>query len=108
MPNMRNAERLLFKYFYKLKAYKYLIKPTAKVDCMSDAFMCDISFILNNIEYAPDEQETIIKYGLKGHAPRCRGNNEYNNWVNAMHKIHDEFISHKLIPVDDTYNCMEY
>lgn len=103
MPNMRNSERLLFKYFYKLKAYKYLIKPTARVDCISDASICDVSFILNNIEYNGDEQETIIKYGMKGHAPKLRNTKEYCDWVNAMHKIHDEFIHHKLIPADDLY-----
>lgn len=104
MPNMRNAERLLFKYFYKLKAYKYLIKPTAKIDCMSDASVFDISFILNNIEYNGDEQETIIKYGIKGYAPKLRDTKEYCDWINAMHKIHDEFIRHNLIENDALYD----
>lgn len=103
MPNMRNAERLLFKYFYKLKAYKYFVKPTANVDCMSNASMVDVSFVLNNIEYCNDEQETVIKYGMKGYAPRLRGTREYSDWVNAMHKIHDEFIRHGLIENDEFY-----
>ena len=104
MPNMRNAERLLFKYFYKLKAYKHLVKSTANIDCMSDASVADVSFVLSVIDYSGEEQEIIIKYGMKGHAPKIRGTREYSNWVNAMHKIHDEFIRRGLIQNDELYN----
>lgn len=92
---------MVFKYFKKLKAYKYLIKPQARVDSITDTSISEISNILNTAGLTEQEQEIVIEFGLKGHAPRRKNSDEYIDWVNAIHKIHNRFIKAGIITGDE-------
>lgn len=101
MPYMRNTNRLIFKYFNKLKAYKYLVRPQAKVDIMTDTTISEISNILNTSDLTEQEQNAVIFYGMKGHAPRRKNSDEYTDWVNAIHKIHNRLLKARIITGDE-------
>ena len=99
-PCYRNTEKLLFRYFQRLKLLKHFSKPTEFIHDIiyeSNASICDVGLVLNNLNLTDEQSEIIIKYCSKGHAPFIKNSNDFSVWIDAIHIIHNEFIKRNMI-----------
>lgn len=99
-PCYRNTEKLLFRYFQRLKLLKHFAKPTDYINDKiyeSNATIADVGYVLNEIPLTEEQQNIIITYCKKGHAPFIRGSYDYSVWISAIHIIHNEFVRRNMI-----------
>lgn len=91
------TKKILFEYFANLKTLKFESRTDRTFTPESKSvFICDISRILNNIDFTHDEKEILVYFGQRLHTPK------YNNrwsffWESAIAKVESAFIENKII-----------
>ena len=85
------TEKMLFKYFAYIKAYKYFSVPYKLINHNPDITHADIANALYNAGLNNNELETICEYGMRQHAPKRRGTNSYSAWLNGVCLLNIEF-----------------
>lgn len=91
------TKKILFEYFANLKTLKFESRTDRTFTPESKSvFICDISRILNNIDFTHDEKEILIYFGQRLHTPKYTSRWSFF-WDSAIAKIESAFIKNKII-----------